>query len=346
VGGFFSLVVVLGLGPMLELIAPTTSRFRLMELMNLEQPLLQELMATVPGTYHHSFVVANMVEAGARSIDANALLCKVAALYHDIGKLSNPEYFIENQGRGKNKHDKLAPSMSALILIAHVKKGVELARKGRLGQDIVDIIRQHHGTSVIRFFYQKAREQAGDREAVREEEYRYPGPRPQTKEAAIVMLADAIEASSRTLSDPTPSRLRGHIDNIVKYIFSEGQLDESELTFKDLHSLSEAFHRVLTGIFHQRIEYPDTLAVRVDGHGRGQGRKGNGRKGEGQKAGARGDDANGGPSGGENGEAADLPGPAESVESVDSEPVQSPDPAIAPGMPEASGAPDASGERS
>ena len=248
-----SLLTLFALSPVLELTFGYTTRFRLMELMSLEQPLMQELMMTMPGTYHHSLVVANMVEAGAKAIGANSLLCKVAALYHDAGKLMHPEYFIENQYGGPNKHDRLAPSMSALILQAHVKKGTELAEAHNLGREILDIIRQHHGTRLIRFFYQKAVTLG---EHPRESDYCYPGPRPQTKEAAILMLADAVEASSRTLTDPTPARIQTHIDTIIKGIFAEGQLDESELTFKDLHKLSENFLRILTGIFHQRIAYP------------------------------------------------------------------------------------------
>jgi len=253
-----SLLIVLALSPIVELVFGYTSRFKLMELMNLEQPLLRELMVTVPGTYHHSLIVANMVEAGARAIDGNAMLCKVAALYHDIGKLKNPQYFIENQFGAKNRHDKLAPSMSALILISHVKKGVELAKQHKLGTEIADIIKQHHGTSVISYFYNKALQQAGAKavDTVCEDDYRYPGPKPQTREAGIVMLADAIEASSRTLQDPTPVRVRVHIQEMTKRIFVAGQLDESDLTMKDLSSLGAAFHSILTGIFHQRIEYP------------------------------------------------------------------------------------------
>ena len=254
INSFISLALLFAISPVLELSFGYSTRFRLMELMSLEQPLMQELMVTAPGTYHHSLIVANMVEAGASAIGANSLLCKVAALYHDIGKLTYPEYFIENQFGGPNRHDRLAPSMSALILHAHVKKGGELAKSYRLGQEIADIIRQHHGTRVMRFFYQKALELDGK---ANESDFCYPGPRPQTKESAILMLADSVEASSRTLADPTPARLKTHIDTIVKGIFSEGQLDESELTFKDLHYLSENFHRILTGIFHQRIAYPE-----------------------------------------------------------------------------------------
>ena len=248
-----TLLTLFALSPILELLLGYTTRFRLMELMSLEQPLMQEIMMTMPGTYHHSLVVANMVEAGAKAIDANSLLCKVAALYHDAGKIMHPEYFIENQYGGPNKHDKLAPSMSALVLQAHVKKGTELAEQHNLGQEIIDIIRQHHGTRSMQYFYKKACDLG---ENPSESDYSYPGPKPQTKEAAILMLADSVEASSRTLSDPTPQRIKTHINTIMKGIFSEGQLDESELTFKDLHKLSETFLRILTGIFHQRIAYP------------------------------------------------------------------------------------------
>lgn len=254
-----SLLLVLGLSPIFEMLFGYSSRFRLMELMSLEQPLLQDLMVKAPGTYHHALIVSNMVEAGARAIGANALLARVAALYHDIGKLKNPQYFIENLFGKENKHNKLSPSMSALILISHVKKGVELAREHKLGQDIADLIGQHHGTTLIAYFYHKAQELAESKgeEPVREDEFRYPGPKPQTKEAGLILLADAIEASSRTLVDPTPSRIKGHIQTIVRKIYTEGQLDESELTLRDLTQLSETFHRILTGIFHHRIEYPN-----------------------------------------------------------------------------------------
>ncbi len=263
-----SLFMLFAISPLLEILFHYTTRFRLMELMNMEQPLLRELMVTIPGTYHHSLVVSNMVESGAKAVGANSLLCKVAALYHDVGKLARPEYFIENQYGGPNRHDNLAPAMSALVLASHVKKGTELARKYYLGEEIEDIIRQHHGTSVMRFFYRKAQELG---ESPKVEDYSYPGPRPQTREAAIVMLADVVEASSRTLIDPTPARINGHINTIIKNIFSDGQLDESELTFKDLHKLSESFARILTGLFHQRIAYPDqkTEAKPVESEAKG-----------------------------------------------------------------------------
>lgn len=248
------LILFFSLSPVLETLFGYSTRFKLMEYINLEQPLMQEIMVTIPGTYHHSLVVANMVEAGAKAIGANSLLCKVAALYHDSGKLVYPQYFVENQFGAPNKHDRLSPSMSALIIISHVKKGVEICKRYGLGQEIIDIIAQHHGSRVMRYFYQKA---VNLGENPIEADFSYPGPRPQTREAAILMLADSVEASSRTLTDPTPARLRAHIDKIINGILSEGQLDESELTFRDLNKLAESFQKVLTGIFHHRIVYPE-----------------------------------------------------------------------------------------
>jgi putative nucleotidyltransferase with HDIG domain len=186
-----------------------------------------------------------MVEAVAKSINANPLLAKVAAYYHDIGKMKKPLYFIENQMGGENRHEKLAPSMSSLILIAHVKDGVELAKQHKLGQEITDIIEQHQGKGLITYFYQKAKEQAMSKSGkgieVNEDDFRYPGPKPQTKEAGLVMLADMVEAASRSLPDPTPARINGTVQKIINKGFSDGQLDECELTLKDLHEDSKEF---------------------------------------------------------------------------------------------------------
>ncbi len=253
ISSLVSVLMLFAFSPILELIFSYTTRFKLMEFMSLEHPLMQKMMMTMPGTYHHSLVVSNMVESAAKVIGANSLLCKVGALYHDVGKLNFPDYFIENQFGGRNKHDKINPSMSALILTAHVKKGAELATAYKLGEEISDLIVQHHGTRVIRYFYHKACTMNLN---VRESDFCYAGPRPQTKESAILMLADSVEASSRTLTDPTPARLKAHIDKIVKGIYAEGQLDESALTFKDIDKISEQFLRILAGIFHQRIVYP------------------------------------------------------------------------------------------
>jgi putative nucleotidyltransferase with HDIG domain len=223
-------------------------------------PMLRELMIQAPGTYHHSIIVGNLAEAAAETIGANPLLARVAAYYHDIGKVRKPLYFVENIGCQENRHDKLAPSMSALILMSHVKDGSDLARENKLGQLLVDIIRQHHGTALIKYFFDKAKNQSDPGvQQVDERDYRYPGPKPQTREAALIMLADAVEAASRTLTDPTPARIQGMVQKIINNIFIDGQLDECELTLKDLHNIAKSFNRILAGIFHHRIDYPEPV---------------------------------------------------------------------------------------
>lgn len=255
-GGVGSGIITAGLAPLLEIAFGYTTYITLHELANLEQPILRRLMMEAPGTYHHSVVVGSMVEAAASEIGANPLLAKVCGYYHDIGKLKQPLYFVENQSDGKNRHDKLAPSMSSLILISHVKNGVEIAKKYKLGQVITDTIQQHHGTSLIRFFYEKAKQLKGE-DAVKIEDFRYPGPRPQTREAGLVMLADVVEAASRTLENPTPSRIQGHVHKLINAIFSDSQLDNCELTLRDLHNIAKSFNKILNGIHHHRIEYPE-----------------------------------------------------------------------------------------
>jgi cyclic-di-AMP phosphodiesterase PgpH len=257
-GGIVNAVFVAGTIPIIETLFHYTTDIKLLEMANLNSPILRELMVRAPGTYHHSVIIGNMVEAAAESISANPLLARVAAYHHDIGKISKPLYFIENVSGGDNKHDKLTPSMSALILISHVKEGVELAKEHRLGVPIIDIIRQSHGTSLISFFYRKAKDQAAlEGKTVDEREFRYPGPKPQTREAAIVLLADCVEAASRTLSDPTPARMQGLVQKIINNIFIDGQLDECELTLKNLHEIAKSFNRILLGIYHHRIDYPE-----------------------------------------------------------------------------------------
>jgi len=256
VSGFGCAVMVNGTIPMMESLFKYTTDFKLLELANMNTPILRELMIQAPGTYHHSIIVGNLVENAAESIGANPLLARVAAYYHDIGKIKKPLYFAENMRLPENRHDKLAPSMSALILISHVKDGVELAREHKLGKNLIDIIHQHHGTALIKFFYDKAQQR--DKEAqVKEQDYRYPGPKPQTREAALIMLADAVEAAGRTLSEPTPARIQGMVQKIINKIFIDGQLDECELTLKDLHEIAKSFNRILSGIFHHRVEYPE-----------------------------------------------------------------------------------------
>ena len=268
-GGVGSGIVAAGLAPLVEIIFEYTTDIKLLELSNLDCPILRKLMIEAPGTYHHSVVVGSMVEAAASEIGANPLLAKVGGYYHDIGKVRKPLYFIENQVNGKNKHDKLAPSMSRRILIAHVKDGVDIARDLKLGQSIVDAIQQSHGTSLMRYFFDKAKQLKGDKE-VHEDEYRYPGPKPQTREAGLVMLADIVEAASRTLDNPTPARIQGLVQNLINKVFSDGQLNNCELTLKDLNSIAKTFNKILNGIHHHRIEYSDTLVLvggkAKDGH--------------------------------------------------------------------------------
>jgi hypothetical protein len=256
--GFISAGFVSSLIPIIESFFQYTTDIKLLELANLNSPVLRELMVKAPGTYHHSIVIGNLVEAAAESIGANPLLARVAAYYHDIGKITKPLYFIENQAGEENRHDKLAPSMSALILISHIKEGAELAREHRLGQPIIDIIRQHHGTALIKFFYERAKNQAASSgQIVEEKDFRYPGPKPQTREAGIVMLADCVEAASRTLVNPTPDRIQGLVQKLINNVFMDGQLDECELTLKNLHEIARSFTAILNGIFHQRIDYPE-----------------------------------------------------------------------------------------
>ena len=260
-GGIIAGIVVTGFSPLVEKIFGYTTDMTLLEKANMDQPLMRELMLKAPGTYHHSVIVGNMVEAAAEAIGAKSLLARVSAYYHDIGKIPKPLYFIENQLGAENKHEKLAPSMSSLILIGHVKDGLEMARQVKLETPIVDIINQHHGTSLISYFYQKAVElKGGDSNQVSMEDFRYPGPKPQTREAGLVMLADATEAASRTLVDPTPSRLQGLVQKIIQNAFLDGQLDECGLTLKDLNLIEVSFTKILNAIFHHRIEYPDQAA--------------------------------------------------------------------------------------
>jgi putative nucleotidyltransferase with HDIG domain len=258
-GGIAAGVIVMGVTPLVESIFGYTTDIKLLELANLDQPILKELLLKAPGTYHHSIIVGNLVEAGAKAISVNPLLARVSAYYHDIGKVAKPQYFVENQMTGHNRHDKLAPSMSSLILVSHVKEGIEIAKEHRLGNKIIDIIKQHHGTRLINFFYQRAKEQEkpGVQE-VDEMDFRYLGPKPQTKEAGLVMLSDAVEAASRSLEDPTPARIQGLVQKIINEIFIDGQLDECELTLKDLNAIAKSFTIVLNAIHHQRIEYPET----------------------------------------------------------------------------------------
>ncbi len=258
-----SAVLCVGFLPIFESLFGFTTDLTLLELSNFNHPLLKRLSLEAPGTYHHSIVIGNLAEAAAESIGANALLARVGAYYHDIGKMEKPEYFIENMRHTKNKHDKLSPSMSALILERHVKGGKELALEHNLPDAVIDFIEQHHGTTVMSFFYHKAQKQSPD-EDVAEEEYRYPGPKPQSRETAILMLADSVEAVTRTLDDPKPGRVQSAIEKVVTDKFQSGQLEECSLTLRDLHKIQEAFLKILIGVFHQRIDYPSAADAMDD----------------------------------------------------------------------------------
>ncbi|MEW6162363.1 MAG: HDIG domain-containing metalloprotein [Nitrospirota bacterium] len=247
--------IVFMLLPIIEYAFNVTTDISLLELLDLNQPVMRNLMITAPGTYHHSVIVGNLVESAAEAVGVNSLLARVSSYYHDIGKVKMPDYFVENQSGPVSKHDRLTPHMSSMIIVNHIKEGVEIARQHKLPQPIIDIIQQHHGTSLITYFYQKAKEEGTD-VSLSEEDYRYPGPKPQTRVAALVMMADAVEAASRVLTDPTPSRIASLVDRIINHIFLDGQLNECELTLKDIQEVKKCFTYILTGIFHKRIDYP------------------------------------------------------------------------------------------
>jgi hypothetical protein len=213
------------------------------------------LSVEAPGTFHHTIIVGNLAEAASKAIGANALLARVGCYYHDVGKVLKPEYFVENQMDAMNKHEKLTPTMSCLILNNHIKKGLELAEKHRIPKLVKQFIPEHHGTSLMSFFYNKALKTM-DPKDVNENDFRYPGPKPQSKETAIAMLADTVEAASRTLQKPTPQRIRGFVDTLIDKKVEEEQLNESHLTLKEIDQIKEAFIPILMGIHHVRIEYP------------------------------------------------------------------------------------------
>ncbi|UCD15172.1 MAG: HDIG domain-containing protein [Candidatus Omnitrophota bacterium] len=254
VNGALSAGIALTFLPIFEYVFKVVTNVSLLELSDFNHPLLRRLILEAPGTYQHSLVVANLSEAAAESIGSNSLLARVGAYYHDIGKMEKPNYFVENLIGYKDVHKDLKPSMSKLIIINHVKEGVDLAKKYRLNPKIIDFITQHHGRTLVYYFYHRAKEL--EPEAEHEEEYRYPGPRACNKEAAIVGLADTIEAQSRTLEEPTPSRIEEMVKDVVKKRFMEGELDESDLTLKDLEKITQSFIRVLNAIFHTRVNYP------------------------------------------------------------------------------------------
>ena len=268
--GIMTATVVGGVLPIFEHLFQITTDISWLEASDLNHPLLRRMTIEAPGTYHHSLVVANLAEAAAEAIGANATLCRVCSYFHDIGKLVKPEYFTENMNFERNPHDDLAPTMSALIIIAHVKEGVDLALKHKLNQRIVDIIQEHHGTSLVYYFYQRALQQQQDARAggkitnireedipeVREESFRYSGPKPQTKESAIVSLADMVESASRSLEKPTPQKIEQLVNELIEERIADRQLDECDLTLGDLTIIANRFRFTLMTMLHRRIAYP------------------------------------------------------------------------------------------
>jgi putative nucleotidyltransferase with HDIG domain len=251
-----SALLAVGFLWLFELFTGITTDQTLLEWADPTRPLLKRLSLEAPGTYAHTINVANLAEAAANGIGANGLLCRVGVYYHDVGKMLKPHYFVENQPDSRNPHDKLKPETSAAIVREHVTEGERLAREAKVPPAILDFILQHHGTQRIGFFYEKAREEFGD--DLPEERYAYPGPRPQTRETAIVMLADACESATRAMKDPTPERVRDLIHSIVQAKVEAGQLDEAPLTLRELAGIEEQFAKILGGVIHRRIEYPAT----------------------------------------------------------------------------------------
>ncbi len=255
--GLLASIIVLGVLPIFEYLFKAITNISLLELADSHQPLLALLIQEAPGTYHHSLIVGNLSEAAANAIGANALLSRVGAYYHDIGKLEKPEYFSENQDKALNKHDNLSPAMSKLVIMKHVKEGVELARKYKLNPALTDFIEQHHGKGLVYYFYLRALENPKEGQEVEEEGYRYPGPKPNTKETAIVLLADSVEAAVRSLKEPDAAAIEDLVHKVINNKFIDGQLDECDLSLKDLEKISAVFIRLLCGIYHSRASYPD-----------------------------------------------------------------------------------------
>jgi len=258
IGGVLSAILTIGTLPFLEATFDIITPIKLLELSNPNQPLLRRLLIEASGTYYHSILVGNLSEAAAEEIGANSLLCRIGSYYHDVGKLKRPYFFKENQITKDNPHDKITPNLSTLIITSHVKDGIDLAMKNKLPSSVINIIREHHGNTLVAFFYHKALN-SETADIVTEDKFRYNFPKPQTKEAAIVMLADSVEAYIRSLSEPTQHQVEMGVKKIIKDKLHDEQLDESDLTLKDLDKIAKAFVKVLAGIFHDRIEYPENI---------------------------------------------------------------------------------------
>ena len=275
--GFICAFLVIATLKVFEYLFGVLTNYSLLELADFNQPLLKRLILEAPGTYHHSLVVSNLAEAAADAIGANALLTRVGAYYHDIGKLVKAEYFTENQMLGYNKHDDIEPTMSRLVIFNHVTEGIELAQKHKLNSVIIDFIPQHHGTGLMYYFYQKALEEAKEGETVDESGFRYPGPKPQTRETAITLLADSVEGATRALDEHNPTNIEETVKKVINNKFIDGQLDECNLTLQEINKISSTFTRILSAMYHARIKYPEkkngSTKIKGDAKDAGGGRK-------------------------------------------------------------------------
>jgi len=262
-GFLLSPIFTIGLLPFFETIFKITTDYKLIELSDLNLPIFKDMLVKTPGTYQHSIVVGNLAENAAELIGINPLLVRAGAYYHDIGKMNKPEYFIENQTfPEENVHSKIKPILSSSIIKSHIKVGLEMANTLKLPQEIKDIIQQHHGTSLIKIFYLQALEEAGENDIILEEDFRYPGPKPQTKEAAIVTLADVVEASCRALQNPTLNRIEETIHTVITNKIIEGELDESNLTLREIKIVEKTFYKIITTLYHSRIKYPTDSEIK------------------------------------------------------------------------------------
>ncbi len=256
VGSLLSGILSTGLLPFFESMFDIVTNVKLLELSNPNNPLLKKLLMEAPGTYHHSVIVANLAEVATEAVGGNALLARIGAYYHDIGKTKKPYFFKENQLGKENPHDDITPELSKLLIISHVKDGLELAREYKLPKVIQDFIPTHHGKTLVKYFYLTAKNNAENPDDIKEEDYMYPGPKPKTKEQCILMLADSVEAAVRSINNPTKEKIENMVDNIVKDKLSSGQLDDSQLTISDVKKIKKCFLKTLNGIYHERIEYP------------------------------------------------------------------------------------------
>jgi len=249
-------VLTIGFLPFFESFFDIVTTVKLLELSNPNHPLLKRLLLEAPGSYHHSVLVANLAEVAAETVGANPVLTRASAYYHDIGKIKRPYFFKENQLGNDNPHDKITPNLSTLIIISHVKDGLELAKEYKIPKVIQDAIAQHHGTTLVKYFYVTMKNSSDNPDEIKEEDFRYKGPNPESKEAAIIMLADAVEAAVRSIPNPTKGKIEEMVNNLIKSRLNDGQLDNCDLTLKDLEKIRASFLKVLSGIYHERIEYP------------------------------------------------------------------------------------------